>query len=82
MMGGKRDGPIPISTYPNAINTFSNIEKVIVVDLFSPTSVYCTITPTIYFLGGTVDVLGPTSNSPITTNSIYLNSTIYHIRLS
>ena len=57
----------PRPTFPNAINTFSNIEQGRVVDLFRPTSMYCNITPNLLFLGGRVDGLGPISNSLITT---------------
>ena len=52
MMGGRRDGLRPISTYSNAINTLFNIEQGLVVGLFGPTYVYFTIPPTISSLGG------------------------------
>ena len=76
-MGGRRAGPIPISTSPNAITTLSNIEQGRVVDLFSSTYMSYTTNPTIYSLGRRVDGLGPISNSPIITNSIYWKSTQY-----
>ena len=50
-MGGRRDGTIPRSTTPNAIHTFYNIEQGTVFDLFSNSSMSCTVTPTIsYFV--------------------------------
>ena len=70
MMVGRRAGPRLRSTSPNSINTFSNIEQVRVVDLFVPTPISCNITPTISSLLGRVDIMGPISKSPITTNSI------------
>ena len=77
MMGGKRDGPRPISTYPNDINTFYNIEQGRVVNLFSPTYMSCTITPTISYSVVRMDGMGPISNSPITTNSISIKRQQY-----
>ena len=70
MMGGRRFGPRPSSSYTNAINTFSKIEQGGVVDIFRPTSMSCTFTPTIYSWGGRLAGLVPISNSPITINSI------------
>ena len=70
MMGGRRSGLKPISTYPITINTFSNIEQGKVDDIFRPTSMYFAITHTIYYLGVRVAGLGPTSNSTITTSSL------------
>ena len=74
MMGGKRDCPRPISTSTNTITTLSNIEQGRVVDLFGPTSISCTVTPTIYYSGGILAGLGPILKYPITTNSIYMKS--------
>ena len=70
IMGGIRAGPKPRSTFPVAINTFYNIEQIIVVDLFSTNNMHCNITPTISSYGGKLAGLGTISNSPITTNSI------------
>ena len=50
---------------------FSNIEQGIVDDIFRPTSISLTITPTIYYLGVTVAGMVHISNFPITTSSIY-----------
>ena len=69
-MGVRRDGLRHRYTSPNAINTFSNIEPVIVIYLLIPTSTSCTTTPTISYLGVRVAGLGPIYNSSITTNSI------------
>ena len=77
MMGGRRAGPRPRSTYPNYINNFSNIEQVRVVDLFRPTYMFCTVTPTISSLGGIVAGMEPISNPPITTNIISWKSQHY-----
>ena len=73
MMGGRRSGLKPISTYPITINTFSNIEQGKVDDIFRPTSMYFSITHTIYYLGVKVAGLGPKSNSTITTSSLSCN---------
>ena len=70
MMGGRRSGPRPRSTSHNAINTLSEIGQGQVVDLFGPTSMYCTITPTISSLVEIVSGMRPISKSPITTNNI------------
>ena len=70
MMGGRRDGLIHRSTYTSTIKIFSNIKQGWVVDIFSPTSTSCTVTPTISYLGGRVAGLGPVSKSTITNNSI------------
>ena len=69
-MVGRRYGLISKSSYIIAINTISNIEQGIVVDLFIPTSTSFTITPTIYSLGGRVAGMGPISNYPTTTTNI------------
>ena len=66
MIGGRRAGPRLRPTSLNAINTLSNIERVQAVDLFRPTSMYYTTTPTISYLGGIVASLVPIPNSPIT----------------
>ena len=60
----------PRSASLNAINNFSNIEQKLVVDIFGSTSISCTITPTIYYLGERVSGLGLISKSSINTNSI------------
>ena len=70
MLGGRRAGPRPISNFPNSVNTFSNIEQEILVDLLIPNSMSYTINPAIYYLGGILAGLWPISNFPITTNSI------------
>ena len=70
MMVGIKDGPRPRSTSLNSIKTFSNLEQGRVVDIFCPTCMSCTVIPTISYLGGRVDGIGPISNSPITTNSV------------
>ena len=70
IMGRRMNGLRPRYTYPKPINTFSNIKQGIVVDLFRPTYMSCTVTPTISSLGGIVDGLGHIPNSPITTNGI------------
>ena len=70
MIGESRDVQKPRSTSPIAIITLSNIEQERVVYIFRSTFISCTINPTISSLGGRVVVLGPISNSPITTNSI------------
>ena len=52
------------------------------VDILGPTSMSCTITPTIYSLRIIVSGLGPLSKYPITANIISLKkSTIYHFHL-
>ena len=70
MMGGIRVGLIPIYTSPNSINTLSNIEQGLMVDIFRHTLMSWNIIPTISYLGVIVDGLRPIPNSPITTNSI------------
>ena len=70
IMGGRRAGIIPITYSPDAINSFSDIEQVRVVDILRHTYVSCTITPTISSLGVRVVGLGHISNSPIATNII------------
>ena len=77
MMVGRGAGPRPRSISHNAIKTFSNIEQVIVVDLFSPTSMSFTLTPTISSSVGRVAGVEPISNSPITINSISWKSQQY-----
>ena len=81
MMGVIRAGSRPRSTSPNYINTFSGIEQVRVFDIFISNSIPCTVTPNISYSGGIVSGMGPISNSPTTTNSISLKSTIYHVCL-
>ena len=70
IMGGRRASPRHRPTSPNAINYFSDIEQGWVFEIFRLNYMSCTITPTIYSLGGIVAGLGPISNSPITTNII------------
>ena len=74
MTGGRRAGPRPRCTSLNAINTFYNIEQGRVVDLFIPTSIFCTFAPNISPLVVIVAVMVHISNSPITANSISWNS--------
>ena len=69
-MGGRRSGPRLRPTSLNAINTLLNIEKLQAIDLFRPTSMYYTTTPTISYLVGIVDSLVPIPNSPINIISI------------
>ena len=73
IMGGRRGGLRPISTSLVAIDAFSNIEQRSLTDILRPNSMACAITSTISFLGVIVDVLGPVSNYPITTNSFSCN---------
>ena len=76
-MGVRRDGLRHRYTSPNAINTFSNIEPVIVIYLLIPTSTSCTTTPTISYLGVRVAGLSPISNSPTTAKRISWKSQQY-----
>ena len=73
-MERRRSGRRPISTSPNVINTFSNIEQVRVVDIFRPTSMYYTIPPNTLSLVGRAAGLEPISKLPINANSIYWKS--------
>ena len=79
MAGGIRDGPRPISTPPTAVNTFSNIEQGVMVDIFRPTFKSWTITPTISYWGVRLSGMGPIPNSLIITNSISWKSQQYTI---
>ena len=58
MMGRRRSGLRPRSNSTNSISTLFNVEQVRVVDIFGPNYMSCNTTPTIYYLGGTVDGLG------------------------
>ena len=70
IMGVGRVGLRHRSTSPNTINTFSNIEPVIVIYLFRPTSTSCTTTSTISSLEVRVAGLLPISNSPTNAKRI------------
>ena len=49
MMGGRRSVRIPVSIFTTTITTLSNIEQGRVADIFRPTSVYWSRTPTISY---------------------------------
>ena len=70
IIGCRKDGPRPRSTYPNARNILSKIEQGIVFDLFRYTSMNSTVTPNLFMMGGRLSGMGPISNYTITSNSI------------
>ena len=70
MMGGRRSGPRSRFTSPNVINSFSHVEKVIVVDLFRPTHMSCTVTPTTSSVVSIVSGLGTIYKSLVITSSM------------
>ena len=70
MMGGRRAGLKPRSTYPSAINNFYNLEQGRVVNIFGTNYLSCTVTPNISSYGERVDGLGHISNSTIATDRI------------